>query len=68
MREVAGRYERVHGHLTKWSNELEDFQSDADKLLRQAKEKQEEVEADKAKKPGLLFQRPDRARLGSRLL
>ncbi|CAL9532881.1 hypothetical protein [Streptomyces sp. NPDC057838] len=50
MREVAGRYERVHGHLTKWSNELEDFQSDADKLLRQAKEKQEEVEAEKAKK------------------
>jgi hypothetical protein len=50
MREVAGRYERVHGHLTKWSNELEDFQSDADKLLRQAKEKQEEVEADKARK------------------
>lgn len=50
MREVAGRYERVHGHLTKWSNDLEDFQSDADKLLRQAKEKQEEVEADKAKK------------------
>ncbi|MGV9502017.1 hypothetical protein ACWDQ0_27420 [Streptomyces sp. NPDC003642] len=50
MREVAGRYERVHGHLTNWSNELEDFQSDADKLLREAKEKQEEVEADKAKK------------------
>ncbi|MEU5753397.1 hypothetical protein [Streptomyces sp. NPDC047829] len=50
MREVAGRYERVHGHLTKWSNELEDFQDDADKLLRQAKEKQAEVEADKAKK------------------
>ncbi|WP_411092909.1 hypothetical protein [Streptomyces sp. 049-1] len=50
MREVAGRYERVHGHLTKWSNELEDFQSDADKLLHQAKEKQAEVEADKAKK------------------
>ncbi|MGC2997955.1 hypothetical protein ACPF8X_06050 [Streptomyces sp. G35A] len=50
MREVAGRYERVHGHLTKWSNELEEFQSDADELLRQAKEKQEEVEADKAKK------------------
>ncbi|MEV5806027.1 hypothetical protein [Streptomyces parvulus] len=49
MREVAGRYERVHGHLTKWSNELEDFQDDADKLLRQAKEKHAEVEADKAK-------------------
>lgn len=51
MREVAGRYERVHGHLTKWSNELEDFQSDADKLLHQAKVKQAEVEADKAKEP-----------------
>jgi hypothetical protein len=50
MREVASRYERVHGHLTKWSNELEDFQGDADKLLREAKEKQEEVEAEKAKK------------------
>lgn len=50
MREVAGRYERVHGHLTKWSNELEDFQSDADKVLQQAKQKQEEIEADKAKK------------------
>ncbi|WP_435615044.1 hypothetical protein [Streptomyces coelicoflavus] len=52
MREVAGRYERVHGHLTKWSNELEDFQGDADKILRQAKAKQEEVEADNAKKSG----------------
>ncbi|MER6165677.1 hypothetical protein [Streptomyces violaceorubidus] len=50
MREVAGRYERVHGHLTKWSNELEDFQGDADEILRQAKEKQAEVEAEKAKK------------------
>ncbi|WP_252866028.1 MULTISPECIES: hypothetical protein [Streptomyces] len=50
MREVAGRYERVHGHLTTWSNELEDFQTGADKLLRQAKEKLEEVEAEKTKK------------------
>ncbi|WP_245235141.1 hypothetical protein [Streptomyces violaceorubidus] len=49
MREVASRYERVHGHLAKWSTELEDFQGDADKILRQAKAKQEEVEADKAK-------------------
>ncbi|MFF7373765.1 hypothetical protein ACFY96_00670 [Streptomyces massasporeus] len=49
MREVAGRYERVHGHLTKWSNELEDFQSDADKVLQQAKEKQGEIEAEKKK-------------------
>ncbi|WP_425874864.1 hypothetical protein [Streptomyces sp. DT193] len=49
MREVAGRYERVHGHLTTWANELEDFQSDADNVLRRAKEKQEEIEAEKAK-------------------
>ncbi|GAB2876209.1 hypothetical protein GCM10027074_50270 [Streptomyces deserti] len=49
MREVAGRYERVHGHLTTWSNELEDFQSDADKVLQQAKEKQGEIEAEKKK-------------------
>ncbi|MFH9889092.1 hypothetical protein ACH4OQ_07890 [Streptomyces luteogriseus] len=49
MREVASRYERVHGHLTTWSNELEDFQSDADKVLHQAKEKQGEIEAEKKK-------------------
>uniref|UniRef100_A0AAU3HYN7 Uncharacterized protein n=1 Tax=Streptomyces sp. NBC_01393 TaxID=2903851 RepID=A0AAU3HYN7_9ACTN len=49
MREVAGRYERVHGHLTTWANELEDFQSDADNVLRRAKEKQEEIETEKAK-------------------
>jgi hypothetical protein len=49
MREVADRYERVHGHLTTWSNELEDFQSDADKVLHQAKEKQGEIEAEKKK-------------------
>ncbi|NGO12196.1 hypothetical protein G5C60_32470 [Streptomyces sp. HC44] len=49
MREVASRYERVHGHLTTWANELEDFQSDADRVLRQAKEKQDEIEAEKAK-------------------
>ncbi|MFJ5998003.1 hypothetical protein [Streptomyces sp. NPDC092370] len=52
MREVADRYERVHGHLTKWSNELEDFQSDADKVLHQAKEKQGEIEAEKKKEAG----------------
>ncbi|MGW2291394.1 hypothetical protein [Streptomyces phaeochromogenes] len=52
MREVAGRYERVHGHLTKWSNELEDFQSDADKVLQQAKEKQGEIEAEEKKEAG----------------
>lgn len=49
MREVASRYERVHGHLTTWSNELEDFQTEADKVLRRAKERQDELEAEKAK-------------------
>ncbi|WP_436996873.1 hypothetical protein [Streptomyces sp. enrichment culture] len=52
MREVASRYERVHGHLTKWSDELEDFQTDADKILHRAKQEQEEIEATKAKKSG----------------
>ncbi|WP_432044147.1 hypothetical protein [Streptomyces cadmiisoli] len=52
MREVAGRYERVHGHLTKWADDLEDFQSDADKVLHQAKEKQGEIEAEKKKEAG----------------
>ncbi|NEC92422.1 hypothetical protein G3I71_43240 [Streptomyces sp. SID12501] len=50
MREVASRYERVHGHLTTWSNELEDFQTEADKVLRRAKERQDELEAEKAEK------------------
>ncbi|WP_329270595.1 hypothetical protein [Streptomyces sp. NBC_01451] len=48
MRQVASRYERVHGHLTTWSNELEDFQTEADKVLRRAKERQDELEAEKA--------------------
>ncbi|AVH55829.1 MULTISPECIES: DUF308 domain-containing protein [Streptomyces] len=50
LREVAGRYERVHGHLTNWANDLEDFQTQADGVLRRAKEKQEEVDAERAKK------------------
>ncbi|MEU6765846.1 hypothetical protein ABZ916_25420 [Streptomyces sp. NPDC046853] len=49
MREVASRYERVHGHLTKWANKLEDHQDDADRILREAKEKNAEVEREKAK-------------------
>ncbi|MGW6059091.1 hypothetical protein [Streptomyces sp. NPDC055189] len=49
MREVAFRYERVHGHLTKWANKLEDHQDDADRILREAKEKNAEVERGKAK-------------------
>lgn len=50
MREVAGRYERVHGHLANWANELEDFQTEADKVLANAKREQEELDAEKAKK------------------
>jgi hypothetical protein len=49
MREVASRYERVHNHLTTWSNELEGFQTEADKVLRRAKDRQDELEAEKAK-------------------
>ncbi|MFI9616060.1 hypothetical protein ACIHCM_31005 [Streptomyces sp. NPDC052023] len=50
LREVAGRYERVHGHLTNWANDLEEFQTQADKVLANAKREQEEQDADKAKK------------------
>ncbi|MEU4012930.1 hypothetical protein AB0H30_31315 [Streptomyces pseudogriseolus] len=50
MREVASRYERVHGHLTKWSDKLEVFQADADKVLHRAKQEQQEFESEKAKK------------------
>lgn len=49
MREVASRYERVHGHLTKWANKLEDHQGDADRILREAKEAHAEAEREKAK-------------------
>ncbi|MFF7193273.1 hypothetical protein ACFZAM_06185 [Streptomyces sp. NPDC008079] len=37
LRETAGRYERVHGHLTAWAAELESIQSDADRILRGAR-------------------------------
>lgn len=37
LRETAGRYERVHGHLASWADELEDLQSEADRLLRTAR-------------------------------
>lgn len=50
MREVASRYERVHGHLTQWSDKLEDFQTNADKMLHRAKQEQEEFESEKVKK------------------
>ncbi|MER7486212.1 putative T7SS-secreted protein [Streptomyces sp. NPDC126497] len=50
LREVASRYERVHVHLTKWANELEGFQTEADKVLANAKKEQEQLEAEKNKK------------------
>ncbi|MEV5435231.1 hypothetical protein AB0K80_04250 [Streptomyces sp. NPDC052682] len=51
--QVADRYERVHGHLTNWANDLEDFQTRADRVLSNAKREQENLEAEKAKKaPG----------------
>lgn len=37
LRETAGRYERVHGHLAGWAHELEGFQSEADRILRTAR-------------------------------
>ncbi|MFJ3665783.1 hypothetical protein ACIPSE_04945 [Streptomyces sp. NPDC090106] len=46
---VAERYERVHGYLTSWAGELEDFQIQADKVLAQAKKAQDEADADKKK-------------------
>ncbi|MFI1094546.1 hypothetical protein [Streptomyces sp. NPDC020917] len=36
LRETAERYERVHGHLTGWAHALEDLQSEADRILRNA--------------------------------
>jgi hypothetical protein len=55
--EVAERYERVHGYLHSWADELEDFQRQADKVLANAKQAQEEADAEKKKasdkaKPG----------------
>jgi membrane protein implicated in regulation of membrane protease activity len=49
LREVASRYERVHGFLSQWASELEDCQTDADKILTDAKREQEEHEAAKKK-------------------
>ena len=36
LRETAERYERVHGHLTGWAHALENLQSEADRILRNA--------------------------------
>lgn len=49
LREVAGRYERVHGHLTNWANDLEEFQTQADKVLTDAQQKQDDLAAEKKK-------------------
>ncbi|SEN07887.1 hypothetical protein SAMN05216267_1001167 [Actinacidiphila rubida] len=37
LRETAERYERVHGHLTSWAHALEDLQTEADRILRNAR-------------------------------
>lgn len=37
LRATADRYERVHGHLTGWAQELEGFQSAAGRILRSAR-------------------------------
>lgn len=50
LREVAGRYERVHGHLTNWAADLEGFQTQADGVLREAKKKEEELARKKGEK------------------
>lgn len=49
LREVASRYERVHGHLKKWADDLEHYQGRADKILANAKREQEEVDAARRK-------------------
>lgn len=49
FREVASRYERVNGFLSKWATDLEDFQTRADKILADAKREQEEAENAKKK-------------------
>ncbi|WP_138430265.1 MULTISPECIES: adenosylcobinamide-GDP ribazoletransferase [Streptomyces] len=49
LREVASRYERVHGFLSSWASDLEDCQTDADKILANAKREQEEIDAAKKK-------------------
>lgn len=45
LNNVADRYEGVHGHLTNWANDLEGFQSEADKILSNAKKEQDEEAA-----------------------
>lgn len=37
LRRTAARYERVHGHLTGWAHALGDLQSEADRVLRNAR-------------------------------
>ncbi|MGW0596218.1 hypothetical protein ACWD11_03635 [Streptomyces sp. NPDC002776] len=49
LREVASRYERVHGFLSDWANDLEDCQTNADKILADAKREEEEINAAKKK-------------------
>lgn len=50
LREVASRYERVHVHLSNWANDLDHYQAQADKVLANAQQAQEELDGDTKKK------------------
>jgi hypothetical protein len=54
LREVAERYEHVHGQLTSWSDELADFQDESVRLLRNAR-----AAEDHATTPSAAPARPD---------
>ncbi len=45
LREVAERYEHVHGHLTSWAGELEDFQGESVHLLHNAQSAEDQAKA-----------------------
>jgi hypothetical protein len=49
LREVASRYERVNGHLSKWADALEGFQERAGQILTDARREQEESDAARKK-------------------
>lgn len=50
FRQTAARYERVTGDLSSWADDLEDFQRRADRILKDAKQADEEHAADQKKK------------------
>lgn len=50
--EVEDRYREVKGHLSDWSDELEDFQKRADKALEDAKQAQRVIDRNASKGQG----------------